>query len=111
MLTSSFSGTSWCALVSGTAYDATQAVAEHPSNTVLRNDDPDGADMSWAPLEREVAGASDAPLPLLNVAALRRAVAAVKDADAIVRENSLMSLYLRCWPAVVADVGLHHSHW
>ena len=43
----------------------------HPSNTVLRNDDPDSAHMSWLPLARQVAEASDAPLPLLNVSVLR----------------------------------------
>ncbi len=56
-------------------------VAEHPANAVLRNDDPDGADMSWALLAREVAGASDAPLPLLNVAALRLAIVASDNAQ------------------------------
>ena len=69
---------------------AEQVVAEHPSNAVLRNDDPDGADMSWTPLAREVAGASDAPLPLLNAAALRRAVTTLEDAQASVSEQGPM---------------------
>ena len=57
-----------------TVLSVMQDVAAHPSNTVLRNDDPDGDSMTWVPLARDVAEASDTPLPLLNVGVLRRAL-------------------------------------
>ena len=55
---------------------ASQAVVLDPANTVLRNEDPDGASMTWVPLAREVAESSGSPQPLLNVDVLRSALSA-----------------------------------
>ncbi len=53
---------------------ALQAVVLDPANTVLRNDDPDGASMTWVPLAHDIAESSDVPQPLLNVGVLRNAL-------------------------------------
>ena len=62
----------------------------HPSNTVLRNDDPDGSDMTWLPLAQRVAEASDTPLPLLNVGVLRRVLSVQEHMQA--RVNAVNAL-------------------
>jgi len=74
---------------------AVQAAVMDPSNTVLRNDDPDGASMSWVPLAREVAEASDIPQPLLNVGVLR---SALSQQDAAQARKHPFPVMLPCIP-------------